>query len=313
MTTARRGPRPASDRLRRLLVMLPWLMERGEVTVVEVAERFGVSEKNLIADLERAAMCGLPPYVDEMIDLYIDDGVIHMGVPRLFTRPLRLTPREGFALLAAGRAALAVQGADPNGALARALVKLESALGERAVLSVRLEQPAFVEPIRQALAQRHMLDIDYYSPWRNERTSRRISPHAVFVDHGDWYVVADCSVAGEERRFRIDRIESLTLTAEKFERREVDLPVGAWSPDVGRVTLVTVRLAPTASWVVERHPVNEVRPGPNGTLDVDIFVSNERWLGRLLVRLGSDAVVLGPDDWKLLASRTAARMLRRYT
>ena len=35
----RRGPRPAGERLSRLLVMLPWLMERGEVPV---AERFEV-------------------------------------------------------------------------------------------------------------------------------------------------------------------------------------------------------------------------------------------------------------------------------
>ena len=34
--TVRRGPRPTGDRLRRLLVMLPWLMERGEVPVAEM-------------------------------------------------------------------------------------------------------------------------------------------------------------------------------------------------------------------------------------------------------------------------------------
>ena len=36
-------------------------------------------------------MCGLPPFVDEMIDVFIDDDMVVVGVPRLFTRPLRLT------------------------------------------------------------------------------------------------------------------------------------------------------------------------------------------------------------------------------
>jgi proteasome accessory factor C len=94
-------------RLRRLLVMLPWLMERGSATLTEMAQRFQISEKELITDLEQAAMCGLPPFVDEFIDLFIDDGVVTVGVPRFFTRPLRLTSPEGFALLMAGRAALA--------------------------------------------------------------------------------------------------------------------------------------------------------------------------------------------------------------
>ena len=39
MSAARRGPRGAEDRVRRLLVMLPWLMERGEVSVAEAARR----------------------------------------------------------------------------------------------------------------------------------------------------------------------------------------------------------------------------------------------------------------------------------
>ena len=58
-------------------------------------------------------MCGLPPFVDEMIDVFIDDDTVYVGVPRLFTRPLRLTAPEGFALVAAGRAAMQLPGADP--------------------------------------------------------------------------------------------------------------------------------------------------------------------------------------------------------
>ena len=73
---ARKGPRPTSERLRRLLVMLPWLMEREEVPLAEVAERFSVSEAELVKDLELASMCGLPPYQDELVDLYIDDDMV---------------------------------------------------------------------------------------------------------------------------------------------------------------------------------------------------------------------------------------------
>ena len=104
--------RSAEERLQRLLVMLPWLMERGEVPLAEVAQRFRLTPEEVAADLELAAMCGLPPFVDEMIDLFIDDDVVVVGVPRLFTRPLRLTAPEGFALVAAGRAAMQLPGAD---------------------------------------------------------------------------------------------------------------------------------------------------------------------------------------------------------
>jgi proteasome accessory factor C len=108
--SGRRGPQPLKDRMRRLLVMLPWLMERGSATLAEMCERFQVSERDLVSDLEQAAMCGLPPYLDEVVDLFIDEGVAYVGVPRFFTRPLRLTAPEGFTLITAGRAALALPG-----------------------------------------------------------------------------------------------------------------------------------------------------------------------------------------------------------
>ena len=57
----RRGPQPLKDRMRRLLIMLPWLMERGSASIIEMCERFQVSEQQLVSDLEQAAMCGLPP------------------------------------------------------------------------------------------------------------------------------------------------------------------------------------------------------------------------------------------------------------
>ena len=57
---------------------------RGEVPLAEVAERFRLTESQVAADLELVAMCGLPPFVDELIDIFIDEGTVFVGVPRLF-------------------------------------------------------------------------------------------------------------------------------------------------------------------------------------------------------------------------------------
>ena len=153
MSAQRRGPRPAEDRLRRLLVMLPWLMERAEVPVAEAAARFDLTEAEIVKDLELVAMCGLPPFVDELIDVFIDEGVISVGVPRLFTRPLRLNSVEAWELLAAGRAAMELPGAEPDGALGRGLLKLASALGEDDTTGVRidLDQPPLTDTMADAV------------------------------------------------------------------------------------------------------------------------------------------------------------------
>jgi len=309
----RRGPRPAQDRLRRLLVMLPWLMERGEVPVAEAAERFGVSEAHLIHDLEVASLCGLPPYVDELVDLWIDDRVIHIGVPRLFTRPLRLTAPEGFALLAAGRAAMALPGADPGGPLGRALEKLAATLGvaDQPAVVVDVERPPLLDVVQRAASTGERLAITYYSAGRGELRSRTVDPQAVFTTRGRWYVVADDSLAGPARTFRVDRIESASPTGEHFEHREVPIERGDFFGDADTMD-VTLLLPASAAWVAETYPVHEVAAAPDGRLRVRLAVASERWLERVLLRAGAEAEVVEPAAWRTLGREAAARLRARY-
>lgn len=287
-------------------------MERGEATVRETATRFGVSEKQLITDLEKASLCGLPPYVDEMIDLFIDDGVIHMGVPRLFTRPLRLTAAEGFSLLAAGRAAMAMPGAEANGPLDRALTKLEVGLGATPKIAVDLERPPFLDVVRAATERGERLEVSYYTARRDERTQRVLAPQAVFASQGDWYVIADDSLSGEERRFRIDRIETCEPDGTFFEHRDVHQPDPSWFGASHDVAPVTLAVAAEALWIAERYPVQQVRRLPDGSAEVDLLVSGEPWLERLLLRLGLAARVISPVQWTDLGARAALRLLARY-
>ena len=227
--------RTAEERLQRLLVMLPWLMEVGEAPLAEVARRFDMTEADVEKNLELVAMCGLPPFVDEMIDVFVDEGIVYVGVPRLFTRPLRLTSPEAFALLAAGRAAMELPGADRAGPLGRGLVRLEAALDQvgletsdvTAGVVFDLDRPPLSDDLVELTAQGAEATISYYSPDRDELTTRIIVPRHVFVDGGRWYVVADDARSGARRTFRIDRIEQLSPTGRRVPIEEyVAAPTG---------------------------------------------------------------------------------------
>ena len=218
------GRRTAEERLSRLLVMLPWLMERGEVPLAEVARPLRDAPSRGAADLELAAMCGLPPFVDEMIDVFIDDETVFVGVPRLFTRPLRLTAPEGFALLAAARAAMELPGADESDPLGRGLAKLarrcrrrRSGAGSTRTArdgnptsrpaswstSTARSSPTSSPTMRPSVECGDR--VLHAGPRRGHE--RTIMPRHVFVDAGHWYVVADDGRSGERRTFRIDRID----------------------------------------------------------------------------------------------------------
>lgn len=301
--------------------MLPWLMEVGEVPLSDVARRFDMSEVQVQKELELVAMCGLPPFVDEMIDVFVDDGVVFVGVPRLFTRPLRLTAPEGFTLLSAARAAMELPGADPEGPLGRGLDKLARALSDAGIdaaaddtagVVVDLSRPPLTDGLAEAVAAGAEMSISYYSPTRDELSERTIVPRHVFVDTGNWYVLADDGRSGERRTFRVDRIEAASPTGVVVDVDDTVEPPAAFFADTD-VSRVVLRLGPEAQWALERYPVDDVveLAEPPGWVEARMPVSGERWLAKLLIRLGAAVETVDPVDAEP-AREIAARMLDRY-
>jgi predicted DNA-binding transcriptional regulator YafY len=49
-----------------------------------------------------------------------------------------------------------------------------------------------------------------------------------------------------------------------------------------------------------------------GRAEIEVFVGGDAWLERLLLRLGPDARVVDPPEYRTLAAEAAARGLERY-
>jgi proteasome accessory factor C len=308
--------------MRRVLAVVPWIVANPGCPVREVAARFGLSERELLDDLNVVYMVGLPPYSpDALVDVDIDDeGRVTIRLADFFSRPLRLTPGQGLALLASSDALLSVPGTDPGGALARALSKLAASLGVGAddPLEVHLgdAEGSFLDQLRRSAGDGTEVEITYYSYGRDDRSVRTITPWRVFAESGAWYVHAWCSSAGGERVFRVDRIEALVELGTASTHRPA---VEEGRPEVFHPgvddPVVRLLLGPGAAWVVGNYPVDVVERRPDGTQTVDLVVTARPWLERLLIRLGPEARVLaqrGLPDAPQLPGRAASRILARY-
>jgi proteasome accessory factor C len=304
----------ADERLRRLLALVPWVAANDGPTVVEVCARFGCTEQELVEDIDLLFMCGLYPYTpDVLIETDIVDGRVWIRYAEYFSRPLRLTPDEGLALLAKAHTLLAVPGTDPSGPLARGLAKLAQVVGVDPDEALRIEiNPVaqdVIDSMRQSVAEYRQVEIDYYSFGRDSSTVRVIDPYAVFAASGQWYVSAFCHAVDDERLFRLDRVHRATLLDATFGTPAAppDLTVYQPQPDDPRVVL---DLEPGARWVVEQYPVEAMEERPQGGWRVRLVASERAWLERLLLRLGADArVVEGPPN---VARDAACRLLARY-
>jgi proteasome accessory factor C len=309
------SPRPiAGTEIQRILALVPWLVAHPGSKKPEIAARFGITTEQLDEDLDLVLMIGVPPYSPgDYLDVeQEDDGGVTIRLAEHFRRPLQLTPAEGLALLAAGRALLAVPGSDPDGPLATALKKLEHAL-DLPDLVVEVGASKFLDDVRDAVTQHERIDVDYWSAGRDELTTRAIDPAVVFFALGAWYVGAFCHRAGAERMFRVDRIRALRRTGVHFEIEETGFESGEVYNPAPSDPRVTLRLTPAAAWVAEAYPTHSVTERSDGGLDVVLTVSERAWLERLLLRLGPDAEVVAPPELRSCRAATAERVLARYT
>ncbi len=314
-----------ATRLRRLLAILTWLAQEGEAPIEVVADRFELTPEALVAELEMAACCGVPPYTpDQLLEIIVTEETVATRVGTDLARPRRLGPSEGLVLAASARALLAVPGSDEDGALSRALAKLDRALG-RSGIAVELDTPDLLDVVRDAVASGTRLAVSYYSASTDETSERTVTPRRLFASEGHWYVDAWCELADGVRRFRVDRIATATPAGPADPEVLADgLPELAPSdaPSAGGIgTFVPgpdsrrVRIAadPSRRWLLETIPAEAVTGGDeDGRAVWEVFVGGDAWLERLLLRLGPDAEVLEPAELRGLAADAARRILNRY-
>jgi len=317
----RHAPAKASERLRRLLVVVPYLVQHPGTPVDRAAGLFGLSDQDLLADLDLLFVSGLPPYgPGDLIDVDVQDGRIWISMADYFARPLRLSRSEALSLYVRGRALASVPGLEEASALASALDKLAEGLGPDALgeLPERVDAagggPAVevLGELRRAAAEHERVRVAYYAASGAETTEREIDPEEVFFAIGNWYVAAWDHRSGAERLFRADRIRSLEPAGASFEPRGLE---GAGRPlySPGRDdAAVTLRLAPGARWVAEYYETTRQLELDDGRLEVDLPAGRLEWVERLLLRLGMDAEIVTPEGLKDRVRGLADVTRKRY-
>lgn len=316
----RRAPTKASERLRRLLVVVPYVVQHPGSRIADLTRAFDVDERELLEDLERLFLSGLPPYgPGDLIGVDIQDGRVWIDMADYFARPLRITKPEAQALVLQGTSVAAMPGLGESAPLASALGKLRAGLGDDvARLAEHVEVADDVRPLetiaalREAVRDHARVRIEYYAASTTETTTREIDAEEVFFAMGNWYVAAWDHRSDEERLFRADRIRSLEPTDATFEPRGLQ---GAgrplYTPTPADVP-IRLRVGPEGRWIAEYYAVDEVVELADGGLEVEFPASRLEWVARLVLRLGPDVVVLEPPALKDRVRDVALLTRKRY-
>jgi proteasome accessory factor C len=312
-----------SDRVTRLLTLVPYLVAHPGVTLAETAADFDVSESQVRRDLELLWMCGLPGHgPGDLIDLSFTDDSVSVVFDAGMSRPLRLTPDEALTVIVALRTLGDLPGLVERGAVERALAKVESAASgvDAAADAVSIDLGADIATLtmlESVLGSGVALQLRYFVPSRNESTLRIVDPMRIIEADGRSYLEAWCRTAEGTRLFRVDRIDELVALAEPAsvpeEAAPRDLRGGVYAPADDHL-LVRLELGPSLRWVTEYYSCETVEDGPGdppGQI-VTLRVADPAWVRSLVLGAGGEARVLSPGWLADDVERAASDALRAY-
>lgn len=314
-----------ADRLPRLLALVPYLMSHQGAQVGEVAELFGLSEKQLLDDLQLVWMCGLPGHTPgDLIDVSWDGGEILIDNADTIARPLRLGIDEASALLVALRLLAATPELAELGqgdALPRVVAKLEQAAGEGASavssqVAVDVDAaPDALPRVKEALRAGRRLSLRYYVPGRDEVTPREVDPTRVVMADGRTYLEGWCYRAEAMRLFRLDRVltvEILDVPADPPAGAEpIDVTQGVFRPSPTD-ELVELEVSAGGRWVAEYYPCERVEELGEGRLRITLRARDSDWIVKLALRLGDTGRVVSPAAMAERVREEAERALALY-
>ncbi len=309
-----------TERLPRLLALVPYLLGRPGVPIDEAAADFDVTPRQLRRDLELLWMCGLPGYgPGDLIDLSFEGDTVTVTFDAGMRRPLRPSAAEATALVVALRALAETPGVVDAGAVRRALAKIESAAGrateqQAVVVGLATREEAALTAVRDALDRRRALWIRYYTASRDAVSERTVDPMRLLLVEGHSYLEAWCRSAEAVRLFRLDRIDHTAIRDEPAvppsHARPTDVSAGLFraAPDQQVAALL---LAPDARWVAEYYPVEDVEETGGGAATVRMRYADLDWMVRLVLGLGGDVSVLEPVELAEAVRERARAAVRR--
>ncbi|MBQ8067410.1 MAG: YafY family transcriptional regulator [Solobacterium sp.] len=207
----------------RLIGILSVLLQEEQTTAPKLAEMFEVSRRTINRDIESLCMAGIP-----IQTLQGTGGGIRIMDGYRVDRTI-LTSKDMRMILAGLRSLDSVSGSRYYSQL---MEKLQAGSSEFLVGrdSILIDLSSWykdslapkMETIQNAIEDVHMVQFHYYSP--SGEQVRRIEPYYLIFRWSSWYLYGWCTDRNDYRLFKLNRLDRIQETEQRYERREAPLP-----------------------------------------------------------------------------------------
>lgn len=277
-----------------------------------MAEEYQVSEKTIQRDIECMRNMGAPIEFDRKENgFYYADSTYYLPA-------LPITEREALSFVINERILSQHQQAPYFADLKQALEKVLQFFPDDLDLEHKGDFISFhsqpeapvqkqkFDLLQQAIGDEQQIKIKYYAQHRNEVTERTVDPYQIHCHHGNWYLVAHCHVRNEIRIFALNRILSIEIIDNYFDK-PLDFSIEDFLKDSfniirgGETYHVALKFSPyQARWIRERqwHHSQKLTELEDSGLILEMDVQGLEDVQRWVMQYGAEVAVMEPEVLK---------------
>ena len=297
----------------RLIGILSVLLQRDKVTSAELAEKYEVSRRTILRDIETINKAGIPVVSEQG-----QGGGISIMDGYRIDRTL-LSSEDMQAILSGLQSLDSVSGTNRYRQLMEKLSADDTdsvSVDSHIIIDLASWDKSLVSDkigiIKEAIEKSRIISFIYYSP--NGESRRRIEPYHLVFQWSSWYVWGFCTERKDYRMFKLTRMTKPVITDEICLQRDVP----EYTCDKLRHTKgdvrAEVRFDSSLKWrLIDEFGTDYLRYDENGDIHMTITWEDRPSFYRYILSFGDGAEILAPDEYRREFSEMLKKISDRYS
>lgn len=296
----------------RLIGILSILLQKDKMTAQELAEKFEVSRRTILRDIEALSMAGIPILSEQgqgggisiMEGYKVDRTVLSSEEMKAILTGLQsLDSVSGTNRYRQLMEKISVDGSAAMNLDNHIIVDLSN--WDKAAVSDKIEL------IKAAMEQNEKITFHYFSP--NGESRRIIEPYHLVFQWSNWYVWGYCTQREDYRMFKLTRMTELAMANEKSADRLVPKYVCDKLRHTNGEIEITVKFDDSVKWrIIDEYGMDILGYDENGNIMVTFTWSDIPAFYRYILSFGDQAEIIEPEKYRQDFAELLKNMQKKY-
>lgn len=291
-----------AEKAARMLDLVPYISSHQGISISELSADFGISETELLSDLNALWMCGDNRF--DLIELEFESGYVTIRNADTLNLVRSLSTQEIISILL-GLNLISKELPTSRQDLLEIINSLQIKLGkglERTIDAEPTKHSRALSLVQDALSKSKKITIDYYTAAEDRLTNRVVTPLEIVQSNGNDFLIAFCESSQSQRTFRIDRIRTIQILDEEAKKM----------PSLAQAT---------ATNMTRIHILRDFRKcyeslgvgAPDTGQEVSLATFSPQWVLRTVISAGGAMTVAEPPEVRREVATRAKAALDLYS